>query len=76
MRVWYGWVARKNMTFDDILEQAITLLKRQGRISYSALRRRFDLDDAYLEDLREVVRAYQQTCAEVIQRSAIPAHGL
>ena len=34
------------MTFDEILEQAIALLKRQGRVSYSALRRRFDLDES------------------------------
>jgi class 3 adenylate cyclase/tetratricopeptide (TPR) repeat protein len=41
------------MTFDDILEQIITLLKRQGRVSYSALKRRFDLDDTYLDDLKD-----------------------
>ncbi len=41
------------MTFDEILEQVIALLKRQGRMSYSALRRRFDLDDAYLADLKD-----------------------
>jgi class 3 adenylate cyclase len=41
------------MTFDEILEQVVTLLKRQGRVSYSALRRRFDLDDAYLDDLKD-----------------------
>jgi hypothetical protein len=40
------------MTFDEILGQVITLLKRQGRVSYGALKRRFDLDDAYLEDLK------------------------
>jgi hypothetical protein len=40
------------MTFDEILEQVIALLKRQGRVSYGALKRRFDLDDAYLEDLK------------------------
>src|SRR5215510_7978618 len=40
------------MTFDDILKQVITLLKRQGRVSYGALKRRFDLDDAYLADLK------------------------
>jgi len=40
------------MTFDDILAQVMTLLKRQGRVSYGALKRRFDLDDAYLEDLK------------------------
>ena len=39
------------MTFDDILEQVITLLKRQGRVSYRALKRRFDLDEDYLDSL-------------------------
>src|SRR6266852_5679420 len=33
------------MTFDEILTQIIDLLKRQGRVSYSALKRRFDLND-------------------------------
>src|SRR3989454_418018 len=41
------------MTFDDILEQVIALLKRQGRVSYRALKIRFDLDDAYLDVLKE-----------------------
>src|SRR5215831_681164 len=40
------------MTFDEILEQVITLLKRQGRVSYPALKRRFALDDDYIEDLK------------------------
>src|SRR5205823_8851447 len=41
------------MTFDDILSQVLTLLKRQGRVSYIALKRRFDLDDDYLNDLKD-----------------------
>ena len=41
------------MTFDAILAQIIDLLKRQGRVSYSALKRRFDLDDDYLNDLKD-----------------------
>jgi hypothetical protein len=46
------------MTFDEILEQVIALLKRQGRVSYGALKRRFDLDDDYLKDLKdEIVHA-------------------
>src|SRR5215475_7687587 len=40
------------MTFDDILEQVIALLKRQGRVSYPALKIRFSLDDEYLEALK------------------------
>src|SRR2546426_6452963 len=41
------------MTFDEILTQIIDLLKRQGRVSYSALKRRFDLNDDYLNDLKD-----------------------
>jgi hypothetical protein len=41
------------MTFDEILEQVIVLLQRQKRVAYGALKRRFDLDDAYLEDLKD-----------------------
>ena len=33
------------MTFDEILEQVIALLKRQRRVSYRALKRRFAIDD-------------------------------
>jgi class 3 adenylate cyclase len=40
------------MTFDEMLEQVIILLKRQGRVSYPALKIRFSLDDAYLEALK------------------------
>jgi hypothetical protein len=38
------------MTFDEILEQVIALLWCQKRVAYGALQRRFNLDDAYLED--------------------------
>src|SRR5262249_14807614 len=41
------------MTFDDVLEQVIALLKRQGRVSYRALKMRFNLDDEYLDVLKE-----------------------
>jgi class 3 adenylate cyclase/predicted ATPase len=48
------------MTFDEILAQVLDLLQRQGRVSYRALKRRFDLDDAYLEDLKvEIIKAQQ-----------------
>ena len=45
------------MAFDDILDQVIALLKRQGRVSYGAMERHFDLDDAYLEDLPHAILA-------------------
>jgi class 3 adenylate cyclase len=40
------------MTFDDVLAQVLEILRQQGRVSYAALKRRFDLDDAYLDDLK------------------------
>ena len=49
-----------SMEFEAVLEQTIALLQRQGRISYGALKRRFQLDDAYLEDLKvELIEAQQ-----------------
>jgi class 3 adenylate cyclase len=35
------------------LAQVLDLLRREGRVSYRALKRRFELDDDYLEDLKE-----------------------
>ena len=48
------------MTFDDVLAQIIDLLKRQGRVSYPALKIRFSLDDEYIEALKaEIIEAQQ-----------------
>jgi hypothetical protein len=40
------------MTFDEILSQVQALLQREQRVSYRGLKRRFALDDEYLEDLK------------------------
>jgi Adenylate and Guanylate cyclase catalytic domain len=40
------------MTFEELLDQAIALLQRRGRLTYRALKRQFDLEDDYLEDLK------------------------
>jgi class 3 adenylate cyclase/predicted ATPase len=40
------------MTFYEVLAQVTALLQRHGRVSYRALKRQFDLDDAYIEDLK------------------------
>src|SRR5215470_17710267 len=40
------------MTFEEILDQAIAMLQRRGRLTYGALKRQFLLDDAYLDDLK------------------------
>ncbi len=48
------------MTFDEILDQVRELLRQRGRLSYQALKRRFELDDAYLDDLKvELIEAEQ-----------------
>ncbi len=41
------------MTFDEILDHAIEMLQRRGRLTYRTLKRQFDLDDEALEDLKE-----------------------
>ena len=48
------------MTFDEVLDRVLEMLQRRGRVSYRALKRQFDLDDAYLEDLKaEIVDVHQ-----------------
>ncbi len=48
------------MTSEEILNQTLALLQRQGRVSYRALKRQFDLDDAYIEDLKfELIEVHQ-----------------
>ncbi len=41
------------MTFDEVLSQVQDLLQREKQVSYRGLKRRFALDDEYLEDLKE-----------------------
>ena len=38
------------MTFEEILDQVLTMLQRRGRVSYRALTRQFALDEAYLSE--------------------------
>jgi TOMM system kinase/cyclase fusion protein len=48
------------MTFEEVLNQALAMLQRQGRVSYRALKRQFGLDDEYLEDLKtEIIEVHQ-----------------
>jgi hypothetical protein len=43
------------MTFEERLAQILEVLQREQRLSYRALKRRFDLDEEYLEDLKEEI---------------------
>ena len=48
------------MDFYDVLAHVIELLQREKRVTYRALKRQFDLDDEYLEDLKdELIEAKQ-----------------
>src|SRR4030095_9553711 len=38
--------------FEEILDQAIAMLQRRGRLTYGTIKRQFQLDDAALEDLK------------------------
>ena len=52
------------MTFEEILTQVHELLERQGRVSYRALKRRFELDDDYLEDVKAELIDAQRVAAD------------
>ncbi len=43
------------MTFRGILAEVIDWLQQDQRISYRALQRHFDLDDAYLQDIKDAI---------------------
>jgi hypothetical protein len=49
------------MTFEEILDQAIALLQRRGRVTYQTLRLQFQLDEEHLEALKDAILfAYPQ----------------
>ena len=50
------------MDFYAVLDQVLALLRQRGRVSYRALKRQFDLDDAYLDDLKAEITEVQR-CA-------------
>ena len=53
------------MTFEELLEQVLTLLQRRGRVSYRAVQRQFDLDDATLDDVKaELLYAHPELVAD------------
>ena len=49
------------MTFEEILDQALAMLQRRGRVTYQTLRLQFQLDEEHLEALKEAILfAYPQ----------------
>jgi class 3 adenylate cyclase/tetratricopeptide (TPR) repeat protein len=52
------------MDFYEVLDQIIDLLRQRGRVSYQALKRQFDVDDGYLEDLKVELIEVQELAAD------------
>src|SRR3989475_874753 len=56
------------MTFEDVLDQAIAMLQRRGRLTYRTLQRQFQLDDAALDDLKDEIIYGQRLAVDEEER--------
>ncbi len=54
------------MDFYTVLDQVIELLRSRGRVTYRALKRQFNLDDEFLEDLKEVIQRFESYIAQYL----------
>src|SRR5262245_55265198 len=52
------------MTFEEILDQAIAMLQRRGRVTYRTLQRQFELEDDALDDLKDALLYAQQVARD------------
>ena len=52
------------MDFAEVLEKVLELLQRQGRVSYRALKLRFQLDDELLEGVKDELIDAQRIAAD------------
>jgi tetratricopeptide (TPR) repeat protein len=51
------------MTFEEMLDHAIAMLQRRGRLTYGTLKRQFQLDDDALTDLKDaLLYAHPEVC--------------
>src|SRR6266571_5261452 len=56
------------MTFEEVVDQALAMLQRRGRVTYRMLQRHFQLDDAGLEDLKEELIYGQRVAVDEDER--------
>jgi hypothetical protein len=56
------------MTFEEVVDQALAMLQRRSRVTYRMLQRRFQLDDAALEDLKEELIYGQRAAVDEDER--------
>ena len=52
------------MTVEELISEVMAVLQREGRMSYRILKRRFNLDDEYLEDLKAELIDAKQVAAD------------
>jgi class 3 adenylate cyclase len=52
------------MTFEEIVDQALAMLQRRGRVAYRTLKRQFNLDDDAVEDLKAELIEAQRVAAD------------
>jgi class 3 adenylate cyclase len=52
------------MTFEEIVDQALAMLQRRGRVAYRTLKRQFTLDEEALEDLKAELIEAQRVAAD------------
>jgi class 3 adenylate cyclase/tetratricopeptide (TPR) repeat protein len=52
------------MTFEEVLDQAVAMLQRRGRVTYRMLKLQFQLDDEQLEALKEELIYGQQLAVD------------
>jgi len=52
------------MTFDELLVQVRELLQSKGRVSYRALKLQFNLDDDYLDGLKDELIEAERVAAD------------
>ena len=50
--------------FYAVLDQVLDLLRQRGRVTYNALKRQFDLDDACLQDLKDEIIEAQRIAVD------------
>jgi class 3 adenylate cyclase len=52
------------MDFYAVLDQVLDLLRQRGRVTYNALKRQFELDDACLQDLKDEIIEAQRLAVD------------
>ena len=55
------------MTFEKVVDQAIAMLQRRGRVAYGLLKRQFNLDDDALQDL-DIQAVFQDESSSQVMR--------